>query len=257
VVTDYALGLLLFRKNPYWTFQEMTGLEQELQISSTWFFLEKSKQDNSRYHFSQKKIRSLIGDLSKKGHEIGIHGTLESCTEQQAVNGEVRRLNEVCSVPVSGIRQHFLKYILPDTPRIQKNAGLEYDASLGFAEQPGFRNSYACPFRLYDFDKQEPMKIWQLPLNVMDATLIDYMEVPVEAFPGTIQPLLAEVSRFRGIFSLLWHNCRLDEETTPGIQLIYRQLLREIMLSGFVPVTGREAVGAFRSSGASGKNLSA
>ena len=49
--------------------------------------------------------------------------------------------------PVEGIRQHFLKYNNPLTPRIHEKAGLLYDATLGFAEQIGFRNSYAGPFQ--------------------------------------------------------------------------------------------------------------
>jgi hypothetical protein len=245
IVADYAKGIVLFRKNPYWNFREMSDLEQELKISSTWFFLEKTKKDNSRYQFSQKKIRDLIVYLSERGNEIGIHGTLESSTDQQAMNGGLRRLNAVCTKPVSGIRQHFLKYKQLLTPRIQRAAGLEYDASLGFAEQPGFRNSFAYPFKLYDFENQKPIDIWQLPLNAMEATLIEYMDVPVASIPDTIQPLLAEVARFKGLFSLLWHNCRLDEESTPGVKVIYRQLLQEIMQSGFISVTGHEAVNEF------------
>ena len=257
LVIDYAWGMVLFRKNPYWTFNEMSDLEQDLHISSTWFFLEKTKKDNSRYHFNQPKIRNLIEYLFTKGHEIGIHGTLESSTEEEEMKEGIRRLNAVCSIPVSGIRQHFLLYDLPVTTRIQIAAGLDYDSTLGFAEQPGFRNSYAYPFRLYDFDNEEPAGIWQLPLNVMDVTLIEYMNVPVEAFSDVIRALLVEVSRFKGVFSLLWHNCRLDEKCTPGIKLVYRQLLQEVMLSGYKSVTGREAVELFRSAGASGRSWSA
>lgn len=254
-VTDYFKGIVLFRKNPYLTFQEMSDLEEELNISSTWFFLEKTKLDNSRYHFNQAGIRQWIAFLSDKGHEIGIHGTLESSTDQKAMNGGIRRLKAVCGSPVWGIRQHFLKYDQRVTPGIQSAAGLFYDASLGFAEQPGFRNSFAYPFRLFDFDRQEPMLIWQLPLNIMEATLMEYMNVSTGSIPETLKPVLAEVARFKGVFALLWHNCRLDEEWTPGIKIIYRQVLEEIMQSGFVSVTGREAVKEFISDGASGSNL--
>jgi hypothetical protein len=66
--------------------------------------------------------------------------------------------------------------------------------------------------------------------------------------------LLSEVSRFKGLFSLLWHNCRLDEESTPGIKRMYRQVLEDMLESGFVPVTGGQAVKEFKSGGASGKN---
>lgn len=254
LVKDYALGLLLFRPNPYWTFHEMNELEKELRISSTWFFLEKTRQDNSRYHFKQKKIRELITSLSDRGDEIGVHGTLESSSDQEAMDGGIRRLNELCSIPVSGIRQHYLKYDQTITPGIQLAAGLAYDASLGFAEQAGFRNSYAHPFRLFDFEKKKAHAIWQLPLNVMEASLIEYMEVHVGDIPATMKPLFGEVARFKGVFSLLWHNCRLDEEELPGIYPAYRQVLKDLMSSGFVSLTGREALESFISDGVSGNN---
>ena len=257
IVADYFKGILLFRKNPYWTFREMCAMESELSISSTWFLLEKTKKDNSRYRFDQAKIRDLCSYLIQQGHEIGIHGTLESSSDQEAMDGGIRRLNAACGSRVSGIRQHYLMYHLPLTTGIQEAAGLEYDASLGFPEQPGFRNSYAYPFRLFDFEKQQAHKLWQLPLNVMEASLIEYMELPAEAFPAALAPVLAEVKKFKGVFSLLWHNCRLDEEATPGIKRMYRQILEEIIDSGFVAVRGREAKDQFISGGASGKNSSA
>ena len=254
MIVDYAKGILLFRKDPYWNFQEMVALEGELKISSTWFFLEKTKMNNSRYHFRDSKIRDLIAYLSGKGHEIAIHGTHESSEDQQSMNGGIQRLNTVCKRPVKGIRQHFLRYNNPVTSRIQVNAGLEYDATLGFAEQIGFRNSYAYPFRLYDFNKHMPMDIWQLPLNVMDATFFEYLGTPTASIHEVIQPLLDEVIRFKGVFSLLWHNCRLDEERTPGINKIYRELLKEVVQSGFISLTGQQAISAFIYDGASYNN---
>lgn len=254
VIMGLAKGILLFEKDPYWCFQEMTELEDELSIHSTWYFLEKTQLENSKYHFRDKKIIDLIGYLSGKGHEIGIHGTLESSEDQTAMNGGIHRLRENSNSPLSGIRQHFLKYKHPITPRLQANTGLIYDSSLGFAEQIGFRNSYSLPFRLYDFDSQEPMDMWQLPLNVMEVTLMGYMMVPIANFSEAVQAVIMEVEKFKGVLTLLWHNCRLDEELMPGIQSIYKQLLEEIMRSGFISLTGQQAIDTFISDGASGKN---
>lgn len=241
----YARGLLSFHTDPYWTFEEMTAYEQELHISSTWFFLEKTRMDDSRYKFRKRKIRDLIRSLSLQKHEIGLHGTWESSEDAPALRRSLRHLNEVCEIPVTGIRQHYLRYNNPITPGIQSQSELLYDATLGFAEQPGFRNSYAYPFRLYDFEKREAMKIWQLPLIVMDATLLEYMESSAESIPETIEPLLAEVARFNGLFSLLWHNCRLDEMENPGINVVYKKLLKEIMQRGYLSLTGEQVIDSF------------
>ncbi|MCK4747609.1 MAG: polysaccharide deacetylase family protein, partial [Bacteroidales bacterium] len=256
-VMDYAKGTLLFRKDPYWNFGELVDLEKELNISSTWYLLEKTKMDNSRYHFTDERIRALIRALSGQGHEIGIHGTLESSDDPKAMSGGIQRINAVCENPVTGNRQHYLKYDHPGTSRLLAESELIYDATLGFAESAGFRNSFAHPFRLYDFDRQQPMDLWHLPLNVMDVTLLGYMMVPVGSIPETIRPVVQEVKKFNGVFSFLWHNCNLDEEEYPGINEVYQRVLKELMDSGFISMTGDQVIKTFRSSGVSGNNWSA
>ena len=253
-IRDFARGILLCRKDPYWNFQDMISFEDELQISSTWFFLEKTKMDNSRYRFNATRIHDLISTLSGRGHEIALHGTLESSEDLPKMITSVQRLNETLGSPVKGIRQHFLKFNNPVTPKIQVQAGFDYDATLGFAEQTGFRNSYAFPFRLFDFENSKPMDIWQLPLNVMDATFFEYLDVPLASISEVTQTILDEVIRFNGVFSLLWHNCRLDEEWMPGIHAAYENLSREIMQSGFTSLTGQQVINEFRSYGASNNN---
>ncbi|MEN8157833.1 MAG: polysaccharide deacetylase family protein [Bacteroidota bacterium] len=253
-VWDYAKGTLLFRKDPYWNFHELQQLERELGITSTWYLLEKTREDNSKYHFRDTKIRQIISETSSQGHEIGIHGTLESSEDPAAMSGGVSRLNDICDKPVSGIRQHYLKYSNPVTTQIQAGSDLQYDATLGFAEQIGFRNSYALPFRLYDFDNSQPFDLWQIPLNVMDVTLLGYMGIPVEEIPEAIRPILREATRFGAIIAMLWHNCNLDDEEFPGINVVYRRLLKEVMDSGFTSMTGTQIIKRFRSGGTSGRS---
>ena len=256
-LVNYSTGYLLRKKDPYWNFPQLMEQEDQLGIRSTWFFLEKSGRKNSRYHFNDAKIKSLIGRLSASGHEIGIHGTMESSENQEIISAEIQRLSAVSQAPVEGIRQHFLKYYNPLTPRIHEKTGLFYDATLGFAGQIGFRNSYACPFRLYDFDRLKAMDVWQLPLNVMDVSLLLYMNRPVEAILETLRPVVDEVARFKGIFALLWHNCNLDEEEFPGIGEVYQRLLEMLLESKFESRTGMEIIRELKSAGAGEKSWSA
>ena len=244
----YARGTFFFKKDPYWNFDEMLRLEESLGIRSTWFMLEKTRMENSRYHFSSKKIRTLIRLLEQEGHEVGIHGTLESSTDPYAMNTGLQKLRAVTKYPIRGNRQHYLKYNNPVTCRILEDAEITYDATLGFAEQIGFRNSFTFPFKLYDFDKQRSFNTWHFPLLVMDVSLTGYSSTPINEIPEIIEPLLDEVKKFRGVFSLLWHNCHLDEEELPGINEIYRQLLAKIVDSGFTSLSGWEVVERIRSS---------
>lgn len=250
MLVDYTLGFLLQGRDPYWNFSKLMVQEESLGIKSTWFFLEKTGRKNSRYHFRDTKIKTLIGDLGAAGHEIGIHGTMESSENLEVLAGEVQRLSQVYSGPVEGIRQHFLRYRNPLTPRIQEQQGLLYDATLGFAGQIGFRNSYAGPFRLYDFDKQQSREIWQLPLNVMDVSLLNYMKLSPEEIGENVQLIVDEVARFKGVFGLLWHNCNLDEDEFPGVNLAYEELLHSLLEAKFAPKTGGEIIRPLKSAGA-------
>jgi len=86
------------------------------------------------------------------------------------------------------------------------------------------------------------MELWQLPLLAMDVSLLEYMKIGVADIPASLEPLLEECQRVGGVFSLLWHNCRLDEEEYPGISRCYIEILEKALALGFTSLTGNEIV---------------
>ena len=81
--------------NPFWSFDRLMEWEAERKIHSTYYFLERDgKYDNSRYNFHEPRIRKLIKELSDRGHEIGIHGTMQSWDDPEALNSTLNRLEE-------------------------------------------------------------------------------------------------------------------------------------------------------------------
>lgn len=231
----------LSRKNPFWSFETMMEWESERGFKSTYYFLEKDgKHENSRYSFHEKRIRELLRKLSAQGHEIGIHGTIQSATDQAAMDLTLKNLQEASPDPVVGIRQHFLKFKPVETALIQETAGLKYDASLGFAEHEGFRNSYCWPFRLYDFRSGRPTDVWEIPLTVMEGTLFYYRELDLNSAMVSIEKLASEVLKFNGILSLLWHNHFFDEKEFPGITAFYLRLLDYFKSCGMEGLTGKK-----------------
>ena len=143
---------------------------------------------------------------------------------------------------MAGIRQHFLKVIPGITHRIQESAGLQYDASMGFAEQDGFRNSYCWPYRLFDFQNDRPMALWEIPLTVMEVTHFHYRKMDLEESRKAIEELAAEAFKFNGVFCLLWHNHFFDEKEFPGITGHYQGILDFFKTSGAEGITGREII---------------
>jgi peptidoglycan/xylan/chitin deacetylase (PgdA/CDA1 family) len=235
-------------EDPYWNFERLMKWEEDHGFRGTYFFLEREggRHDNSRYRFHWKKYRQLFRDLSSRGHEVGIHGTIQSATSQAYMDRTVQHLRDASPSPVEGIRQHYLKYSPGITGKIQQKAGLLYDASLGFAEQEGFRQSYCWPFRLYDFESDRSLEIWEIPLIVMDITLFNYRKLDARESRSAIENLLAEVLKFNGVFSLLWHNNMFDERENPGITELYTSILGLCKGHDMEGLTGRAIVNRMR-----------
>ena len=227
--------------NPFWNFKFLRESERRRKLRSTWYFLEKEgRHTNSRYRFNEPRIRKLMDYLNDGESEIGLHGTVQSAHDQKFLNKTLLSLSGVSPQEITGIRQHKLIYSIPETALIHQNAGLKYDSTLTFPAHAGFRNSYCHPFKLYDFENEKMIDIWQIPLTVMDGTLFQYQKLSFNEAREAIQNLLKQVKKFNGIFSLLWHNSFFDEVKHPGITEFYESLLDLMAESDFQSSTGHE-----------------
>lgn len=233
-----------FRKtDPWWNFDKMAEQEKRLGIRSSFYFLKQEhKNMDSRYQFSDAKIRNLIKRLLNDGFEVGLHGTIHSAKHESSMMNQVREMTKALGHKPRGIRQHYLRFFHPYTFRLQIKAGLKYDTSLGFAEHEGYRNGYCYPFKPYDFERDEMLDIWEIPLTMMEVTALNYRELSYEELKQSVFDLIVEARKFGGIFSLLWHNCRLDEYQYPGITKFYNSLLESIVDVSPTCITGRKLI---------------
>lgn len=235
------------RKDPYWNFAFLSDEEKKSGIRSTWFFLSKDiKHVDSYYSLKDRKIRDLIESLTKEGHETGLHGTVRSHNSIDALKKIMNEFISVTGQKSIGIRQHRLMWKHPDTAVIHETAGIVYDTSLTFAGHEGFRNSYCHPFRLFDFERNRMLSYWEIPLTIMDSTLFDYRNLSFNEASESISSLLNEVTRFNGIFTLLWHNSYLDETLKPGITEFYTDLLKKIISENPEVLKGIEIINRMR-----------
>jgi hypothetical protein len=142
------------------------------------------------------------------------------------MDSSLANLKEASGAAIVGNRQHRLLWVHPDTASIESKAGLQYDSTLGFAAHEGFRNSYCYPFRIFDFTNDTTLDVWEFPLNVMDGTLLSYRNLPNEEALQKCKDLIQEVKKFGGLFTLLWHNSFFDEDVYPGVQKLYKDILK-------------------------------
>ncbi|RMH65302.1 MAG: hypothetical protein D6677_02875 [Calditrichaeota bacterium] len=230
-----ALWQMVFRKgdaNPYWCFDWMKQQESERGLNSLWFFLPRGVTHiDAYYDIGEPRIRQLARTLVEQGDAIGVHGSYRSWDNPDVLQRDIQTVQSLDDTPITAIRQHWLRLRYPDTLHIMESSGLQYDSTLGFAEQTGWRNSYCHPFHPYDHAAERMLDIWEWPLTMMDVTLFDYMGLGYDQALETARELIRTCRHYNGLFVLLWHNNHLDETERPGIRRFYSALL-DTLVSG-------------------------
>lgn len=231
------------REDPWWNFDWIMRIEKQLGIRSTFFLLKQQhKNRDSRYQFSDKKIKKLAQTLLSNGFEVGLHGSFDSADNPTMLKQQVDELSSILGDSPKGIRQHFLRFKHPVTFKHQIAAKLKYDCTLGFAEHDGYRNGYCYPFKPYDFENDRMLEIWEIPLIMMEVSVLNYRGATLEQLQQSVFHHIEEARKFGGLFSLLWHNCRLMDEEFIGIDRFYPDLLKQIVEWGAHSLTGIQIV---------------
>ncbi len=236
----YLIYLEAIRRPAWFNIDDILKLHSEYDIRSTFFFLtEKGWNTEGVFHadydVNAPKIQQLFDRIYAQKSEIGLH---KSAFNHSDFNAEFSKL------PTSNIksnRYHFLKFQLPDAWQTMEKAGVLLDASLGFAEQYGFRNSYGLPFHPYDFEKKQAMNLIVTPLNIMDGTMECYMKMPTSEIAKIIISYL-DNNRKDCILSILWHNREFSPFRFEAYLDIYKQVLTYLREMKMKTVTASEIV---------------
>jgi len=181
---------------------------QQYGAKSTFFFLANYRKHNNvanaDYDVTQPTYQAWLTLLRHNNFEIGVHGSLVTAEKNAPLLLEQQKIQ----VPVRGNRFHYLRFNPNQTPEILDQAQISYDSTLGFSEHFGFRHGTCFPFQLFDFKDRQAFRFLEIPLHVMDATLHhpNYLQLRSEQILPSLTPLLAEIQKFSGCFTWLWHN---------------------------------------------------
>jgi len=227
---EFSLGKK--RSNPLWDFTKLRDIEQEFKLSSTYYFLNQGKlHQDAYYSLSDPKILKLIKEIEGDGNEIGIHLTIAGNLDKNIVERNLRRLNRLVGQHVVGARSHWLRFEPTITPDILAGLGIKYDTSIGHYSQMGFRAGTCLPYKLFSFEKNEMLDLWEIPLVFMDCMVLDYQMISEDEALRQLEELLLEVVKFKGVFSLLWHNGNFANKKPYDRYNFYLKLLEMIMNS--------------------------
>lgn len=213
-----ALREYLGGTEPWWRFDDIRELEQELGFDSTWFVIPRQRhQFDTPFTLQHRRDRQQVDALRAAGQEVGVHGScagLErtelAAIERQEMEGAV------------GVRQHWLRFTVGESWPAQAAAGYCYDSSLGFTHGWGLRGGTAFPFAAWDHTTGNPLEMGELPLTVMDREGANDPQLP--------QKLLETVGG--GHLNLLWHVAAFDDRDFPGYGEMYRRVIEAAQDAG-------------------------
>jgi hypothetical protein len=163
---------------------------------------------DSRYDPRDPKIRDVMRWLRDQGVEQGFHPGYLTFENVEQLQGELRILREALGDGAIGGRQHYLRWT-PQTWEHWERCGLAYDSTLGFADQLGFRAGTCHPYRPWLLRENRQARLLEIPLIVMDGTLVDYMKLMPAQSVEAVGEMVNRCRLVGGVFALLWHNSTL------------------------------------------------
>ncbi len=203
LLNDYVQTVTRRKTDEYNCLEDMATWELSVGIRAGYYFLGDSTErhaadyivGDATYAATQMKL------IASLGHEVGFHAGFQTYKDAGRFHGELSRVRS-SGLPVSGGRQHYLRWQTPVTWRLWEAEGLTYDATLGYSKTAGFRCGTCLPFHPYDMENDREMSISEWPLMFMDDTYFSSWPEGMKA----LDRLSRECQRYGGVLVLLWHN---------------------------------------------------
>ena len=225
-------------KDPFNTFDRMLEFDSSitankigLRAESVYFFMAggQSKFDGM-YRIEGRLARSILHKVRSSGATIGLHASYDAGLHPELVAEEKKALERICGVPIYSNRFHYLCWREIGYGWVLAEAGINWDATLGYADVAGFRLGICRPISLWDPVRMQEFGIEEHPLIVMDCTLsnANYMNLEEEEAFSYCQILVDHTRKHNGEFVSLWHNTAFVSEKSNYHPRLYQRLLHEL-----------------------------
>jgi hypothetical protein len=228
------LGLLLryaMGKRFGYNFQSVIKTETEFGVKSTFLF-------RTHYASHAEKLEGAIRQCRDSGCEVALHAARKSHKSPEAMVLEKSAMEGITGSPVSGIREHSLKFEFDKTWRCIETAGLQYDMTFGGNVTTGFRAGLCHPYRPLSTDGST-YSLLEIPTSFMDWTVIhvgfDYAKIE-----ALLVRLIDSVTSLNGCLCVNFHNTYVDRDLFPDIERAYRVLISQCKAAGFWVATAKE-----------------
>jgi peptidoglycan/xylan/chitin deacetylase (PgdA/CDA1 family) len=232
--------------DPNWRFAEIAAEENAHDARSTFFLMagHGHRADGAAPETYDRLRQQLVETLLETGSEVGLHGSYLAAEDLGRLARE-RLLLAQLDGPLIGHRYHYLRVDPHRNLAPLAGIGFRYDTTLGFPDTLGFRAGIAHPFRPWDFARDRPADLVEVPLAVMDATLAEerYAGLSAANAKPRVLSLLDWAAEHGGAFSILWHPERFDGPSARGWDRLYFELIDAVRERGGICLSAGELAG--------------
>ncbi len=209
----------------YNTFDTLMSLAEENEVQANFNFMAGGDSVfDSSYELNSHFIIDVLKEIKSRGHNIGFHPSYNSYNNEVLFKNELAQLQIAVSDKVESGRQHYLRFSVPSTWQIWEESKMEWDSTMGYAEEVGFRCGVCYPFPVFDIEQRKQLTLIERPLLVMDVTLAIYKNLlPVKAIEE-MELVKSQVKKYCGEFVFLWHNSSFTIRPWQG----YNEVLEEM-----------------------------
>lgn len=213
--------------------------EEGAHVRSTWFVisgtptLRSVRAGDVTYRPESARVRGILDALTTAGHEVGLHGSLETVINGERFRAQRSRLEALTTLPCAGVRQHFLRRRVGHTERAMSGAGFRYDSTCGFADRNGFRAGAADVFPVWDAAHDAPVGLEEVPFCWMDRAQSKYqgVEDPTRWIDEAMD-LAAACAEVQGVWCGIWHPNLTPSLGFPGATDAFAGLVRRLADQG-------------------------
>jgi peptidoglycan/xylan/chitin deacetylase (PgdA/CDA1 family) len=206
-------------RDPVHQYERWLDLESKYDATSTFFVLPQTwdrihpSDPDYRYDdsivFDEERctVEEMVSTIDSCGWEIGLHPTWYAYDDPVLLKQQRSELEEIIEGEVQSVRQHYLHYDPRRTPKAHADAGFDFDATLGFNRNIGFRRGSSYIWQAKDIEADEPLDIHEVPMAIQDVALFRdrALGLDSETAMDYIMLLADRVKETGGVLTLSWH----------------------------------------------------
>lgn len=218
------------QKDPYDAYGWMNQLHEKYRLKPYYFFLVAGKAGKYDKNISpaNKDMQKLIRDHAIR-YPVGVHPSWQSGDNAGLLKKEIEILSGITGNSIRSSRQHYIRFILPDTLQQLLDNGIQFDFSMGYGSCNGFRASTCTPFYWYDLKNEKKTSLFLFPFCYMDANSFYEQKMSASRALEELRGYYQAVRSVNGTFIMIWHNSFLGTDISfRGWGDIYEVFIKEV-----------------------------